>query len=444
MALSGAKLLTSPRLAWRRLRSSPVLTYAVSTVVSQASSIVIAPLLARLYSPAAFGAYATFYALAAIAGTVVGLALNNAILLEDDDESAFRTALSALIVPAVLSCGFLLLLVIVPDGVLHRFFPSIEPELLYLLPFTVLSAVAFQIGYTCLLRMGRYRVLSVNRVFLAAVTSILQVSIGWLRLGALGLIIANLAGYICAGMAIWRSVLRENSPATVRLTLSATRAMYKKHRKFPLYTMPAQLVNNTANYIPDILIGRLFGASVLGQYSLGMRTVGMPLAFITTTAQDVFRREASLEYVSEHGCARSFRKWFTIMVVTAIGLLVPVLFAVSWLLPRVFGSEWSDSAAYVQAVAGLLIVRYISSPLSYVWIITGRQQLDLYWQLGLLFIAATSLLVPSWLWPDMSAVTRLAIFGCATAAWYAFALLLSYRWSRTPQCLAADLDARAQ
>lgn len=432
MASARAKLFAAPRTAWQRLRASPVLMFAVATAVSQASSVLIAPIVSRLYSPSAFGTYATFYALAAIAGTVVGLALHNAILLEEDDERAFEAALSALVAPAIMNGGFLLILVVVPDGILRRIFPAIEAELLYFLPFTVLGAVVFQIGYTWLLRIGQYRVLSLNRLALAAITSVLQVGIGTLRLGAVGLIVANLLGYVCAGIAIWRGV-RDHSPKISRLSSTAARQVYRKHRALPIYTMPAQLVNSAASYLPDILIGRIFGASVLGHYSLGMRTVGTPLGFITSTAQDVFRREAALEYASEHGCPRSFRKWFVVMLASASGLLIPLLLALPLLLPRVFGTEWSDSAVYVQAVAGLLIVRYISSPLSYVWIVTGRQRLDLYWQLGLLFISTVSLLGPSWLLPESSAVVRLAIFGSAVASWYVFALILSFRWSRSQE-----------
>lgn len=424
--------IPSPTALWAKAKSSPVFAFSAATAVAQVFPLVVAPLISRLYSPAAFGGYATFYAVAIILGTVAALSMQNVILIEEKDEDAFAAMIVVLLAPLTFSLTIALALVLAPARLLLDLFPQIDPRLLLLLPLTVVFSSVFQVGYVWLLRMGQYRVLAANKIILAATTAGVQVGIGFLHIGALGLVLANLAGYCLATLAVWRVVFSDEKRRARAPTLQAVRDVYLRHRNFPLYTTPAQLLNSTANYIPDLLIGRLFGAEVLGQYSLGMRMVAMPLAFLATTVQDVFRRDSSREFAATGGCERSFARILIVTSGVAVLLLAPGIFLLRWVFPLVFGVEWSSAAFYIQAMAALLIVRFVSSPLSFVWIVTGRQKHDLQWQLGLLFITVASLFLPRWLAGSIPPVEQFMIFGTSVASWYGLALYLSFRWSRTP------------
>lgn len=422
----------SPTALWTKVKTSPVFAFSAATAIAQVFPLAVAPLLSRLYSPAAFGGYATFYAASIILGTVAALSMHNVILVEENDEDAFPATFVILVAPVAFSFALLAVLLLAPSRLLGELFPQIDPGMLLLLPATILCASVFQAGYMWLLRMGRYRALAANKLILAAATAGLQVGIGFLQVEAMGLILANLAGYVLAIFAVWRVVLSDAERGIRLPALSDVRRIYSRHRNFPLFTTPAQLVNSTANYLPDLLIGRLFGVEVLGQYSLGMRMVAMPLAFLATTVQDVFRRDSSREFATTGGCQRSFSRIFMVTSGVAALFLAPGIFMLPWVFPWVFGDQWSSAAFYIQAMAALLIVRFVSSPLSYVWIVTGRQKQDLQWQLGLLVVTVASLLLPGWLAGPLTAVEQFMIFGTSVASWYALALYLSFRWSRTP------------
>ena len=424
--------IPTPTALWTKAKASPVFAFSAATGVAQVFPLAVAPLLSRLYSPAAFGGYATFYAVSIVLGTVAALSMHNVILVEEKDEDAFAATFVILAAPLAFSLALAAVLLLAPGHLLTKLFPQIDPRMLLLLPATVLSASVFQAGYTWLLRMGRYRALAANKLILAAATAGLQVGIGFLQIEALGLILANLAGYILAILAVWGVVLSSRERSFRLPAIPEIRSTYARHQKFPLFTTPAQFVNSTANYLPDLLIGRMFGAEVLGQYSLGMRMVAMPLAFLTTTVQEVFRRDSSREFAATGGCQRSFYRIFMLTSGVAVLLLAPGIFVLPWVFPWVFGDQWSNAAFYIQAMAALLIVRFVSSPLSYVWIVTGRQKHDLQWQLGLLVITVASLFLPGRLAGPVTAVEQFVIFGTSVASWYALALYLSFRWSRTP------------
>jgi O-antigen/teichoic acid export membrane protein len=411
------------------VRDDPVYAFAAATALSQVFPAIVAPLLSRLYSPAAFGGYATFYAIVAIASTVAAFSMHNAILTEPDDDDAAIATTCSLVAPILFAALFSLVLAVTPDAILHAVFPSIAPDLLRWLPLTILVAVVFQIGYTWLLRSGKYRELAANKLLLAAATAGLQIAIGLAQLETLGFILANLAGYGVALVAVWRLVLQDHRFTRNWPRASALRAFYRKHHRFATYTTPAQLVNGGSNYLPDLMIGRLFGAEVLGQYSLGMRMVVMPLAFVATTAQDVYRRESAREHAETGGSQRTFRKGFTIMSSAAVFLLLPVILSLPFLFPVVFGARWADAGHYVLAMAALLLVRFVSSPLSYTWIVAGKQRQDLFWQVGLLALTVATLSLPLYWLPGITPTQLFLVYGNSVAGWYLLALYFSYRWS---------------
>lgn len=417
----------------QRMQDNPVYAFAMATAVSQLFPVMVAPLLSRLYSPAAFGGYATFYAIAVIAGTIAALSMHNAILTEANDSAAAVASVNSLVAPVLFAILLLIVLTCLPGSILVTAFPQIDPHLLYWLPLTLAISSIFQIGYTWLLRLGMYRELAINKLLLAASTAGLQIAVGLAQLETGGLILANLAGYTLALVAVWRLVLRDRRFIWYWPRLPALFAFYRKQQQFALYTTPAQLVNSGSSYLPDLMIGRIFGAEVLGQYSLGMRMVAMPLAFLASTAQDVYRRESAREFSETGGCPHTFRKGFTVMTGAAILLLLPGIMLLPHLFPWIFGERWLHAGYYVQAMSALLLVRFVSSPLSYTWIVAGKQQQDLYWQVGLLLLTLAALSLPKHWFPGITPVQQLLFFGSTVAVWYLFALYLSFRWSRQPK-----------
>jgi hypothetical protein len=77
-------------------------------------------------------------------------------------------------------------------------------------------------------------------------------------------------------------------------------------------------------------------------------------------------------------------------------------------------------------------VRFISSPLSYVWIIRGKQHLDFLWQIGLLGIGLASLIVWPMLNPQASLYSTLWVYSLVVGAWYLLAITISYHLSKQP------------
>ena len=196
--------------------------------------------------------------------------------------------------------------------------------------------------------------------------------------------------------------------------------------------MPSSLVNSMSQFLPDLLINRFFGPALLGQYALAVRMLNMPIAFLSASIQDFFRQQASAEFNDRGHCRSSFWRFTALTLAGALLFILPVIVLIPYIFPLVFGSQWTEAGTLIQAVAFLTIVRFISSPISYVWIIQRQQSLDFLWQIGLLSLGLATLILPPVLDPGITLFSTLRVYSLAVGAWYVLAIAVSYRLSGHP------------
>lgn len=384
----------------------------------------------RLYSPEEFGLFAVFAAFATILSTAGSLALHNAILVEKEDAGAIQVAVLALLVTVGMSALIFVALVIVPDRLLQSAF---GPQAARLLPWsviTVLMSGTLITIYTWFIRIGSYPLLTRSKLVQGLSTVAVQIGIGWMQIGAIGLIFANIFGFVLAILLLAPSFVRAASAHLKQLSRQSLLASFGQHRALAVYTVPAQLINSIGSQLPELLINRFFGAYLLGQYSLANRVINQPLSFIAISAQDIFREKCSSEFRTSGNCKTSFNAFFVALTILSVAILIPLTLITPTLFGFVFGSNWTDAGIFVQALAVLIGVRFISSPLSYVWILRGRQRLDMLWQVGLLLLTVGVFLGTSALWAKATLTDTLLVYSGVVGFWYVICIYLSYRFAR--------------
>ncbi|WP_459942961.1 lipopolysaccharide biosynthesis protein, partial [Deferrisoma palaeochoriense] len=165
-----------------------VAALAGGTAASQALTLAVAPVLSRLYAPDAFGIFSVYASLVAVVSVFVGLRLDLAIHLpEDDDEAAevLSTALAAtagcsLVVGAGVWLGGPWLAARLGD-------PRVAGYL-WVLPASLLGAGVFQAFRMWGVRRGAFRGLAAGSFVQAAGQAAAQVIMGLGGLGPGGLI----------------------------------------------------------------------------------------------------------------------------------------------------------------------------------------------------------------------------------------------------------------
>ena len=340
--------------------------------ISQMIPLMSAPIISRLYTQTDFGEYAIFYGVVAIITSVIHLSLQNGILLEETDEGAACLALLSLSVCFVIAGSMAIAYLITPIEIFEHLFGIGFVGLLPFLPITLALTGAYTCLYTWWVRRNLFSELGFNQLVLAFSTAVVQVAIGLVGLDVIGFVYANIIGNILALMLLVRVFLRDMQSLDHNFGRVRALGAFQKHRNLVVFTTPSGLLNSGASYLPDFLLNALFGAALLGQYSLANRVVNMPLAFFSSAVQDIFRQQAAREYNLTGVCKETFNKFLIVMTMAALLILVPVVLALPLVFPVIFGEQWVEAGKLMQPLVVLIGLRFISSPLSYVWIIKGR------------------------------------------------------------------------
>jgi O-antigen/teichoic acid export membrane protein len=93
-------------------------------------------------------------------------------------------------------------------------------------------------------------------------------------------------------------------------------------------------------------------------------------------------------------CTHAYRYTFKVLTLLGLGPSL-VLFAFSpTLFALVFGESWRAAGELAQILAPLYFLNFIASPLSYVFFISGRQKIDLLWQVALFAMTLSAFVAP--------------------------------------------------
>ena len=391
--------------------------------IAQAIPLLGSLVIARLYAPAEFGAFSTWLGVVMTAAVLVTGRLEMALVIEEDGEPR-RFALAATLaticgVAAVLFVLVLGVYLVEPD--IRHFTPGL---LLAFLTATLLTAVA-QTWQSWAAAEGRYRELSWIRIAQALGVTGVQVLTGWLAPSTLGLALGHTLGVLLGVIA---AVCMTPLPLRTFLPWAGfcakLRAFWVQHRRFPLFALPADFINTTAGQLPLFFITSKFGLEAAGLYALAARILGGPISLLGTAVLDVFKRSAATSYRELGHCRDEYLRTFRVLAVLGALLALGVFVVAESLFARAFGEAWRQAGVIAVWLMPMFVLRFVASPLSYVFYIAGGQKVDLVWQCGLLSMTALAFVAG----PDFEASVK--AYAAGYAGMYVIYLLLSYRYSK--------------
>ncbi len=164
----------------------------------------------------------------------------------------------------------------------------------------------------------------------------------------------------------------------------------RRYKTFPLFDLPASLLNTATYELPVLLLGLFFLESVVGEFGLAMRVVALPSVFISASLAQVFYQRANEAY-SKHGHARdvvapSLRTllYVALPCYLLLGLFAPELFGL------VFGEAWREAGVFAAALSPLCFFMFLVAPVSQLFLIYGKQNILLRFQLVYFIASAVS------------------------------------------------------
>jgi O-antigen/teichoic acid export membrane protein len=355
-------------------------------------------------------------------GTVATLQFHEAILAEKSNRYAGQLVFLCLICGSIvatltltLSFGMSLLLSS------NEIFGTLGVWI-WLLPVSVMvTALVHSVNFYCN-RVGEFRYLAIMPAVMSTTTVSLSLLFGYWQWGANGLLTSYFAGHAIVALgAIWMLVrLKINAGS-----LKSWRVLFRRHRKFVFFTLPARFVGEFNHQVPIYALGYLGTGVAVGFFTRARTLVTLPISLVARAVGQVYRQKGSEDYRSTNSCRVVFRKTLFGLVLLAapsIGLLAffgPALFLL------VLGPNWRGAGEIAQILAPMLFLRMITAPLSSTLFFTGNQVLDFYKELGSSLVLILGLFFAVFLSRDAYLVV--AVFSITMSAKYLVELAISYR-----------------
>jgi O-antigen/teichoic acid export membrane protein len=370
--------------------SRNVLTLMTGTTIAQAIPIAISPILTRIYSPADFGLFALFIAIASIFGSIANGRYELAIMLPKKDEDAINIFALGFIITSIISISLLILVVIFNDF-FTKLLKNEEISLwLYFVPLMVFFTGVWNILNYFNNRKKLYKDIANATIIKSIVLAIVQLSLGFIKQGVFGLITGQIASQAFSNTKLFLNILRDKVLVS-KISKVKIIALAKRYKDFPKLSMWGIFANTLSTQSTNILISSLFSVVTLGFYSLVQRVLDVPSALIGGAIGQVFFQEATKEKEKTGKAINSFDKTIKKLLIIGIPSFGVLFFVVEDLFAIVFGEEWRIAGTYAKIVTPLFFIRFVVATVSNINNVFELQKLALLWQVTLLFLSIGSL-----------------------------------------------------
>ncbi|MDR6304582.1 O-antigen/teichoic acid export membrane protein [Nitrobacter vulgaris] len=344
----------------------------IGPLLSQVFALALVPVLFRLYTPQDFGIWAAIQAGAIIAGSLVSLRFDLALVLERDLVAASQLLFA--IIAVVLASSLVMAVAIV-----------VSSSFLYVLGIDAISA-ALGWGWLVLLglstvfqswlmRAGAFGSVSVALVLSAGVTNLVQLGGGMFGYG-IWLIVGSIAGQAAALMfSIWKVTHGADHPVWRALNFEAMWMMLRKNKRFPQFSLPFTALSLLRERAPIFIIGAFGPPALVGLYSQAWRLTHFPSGLTSAALRPVFFHRTATEGLTSQG--RSVDGLVRCLLLASSSWIAFVIYGDDALFNFLLGTQWQGvgllAASLVMPAALFTITNWMDRLLDAV----GRQDVNL-------------------------------------------------------------------
>ncbi len=357
------------------------------SILAQLITLIFSPIMTRLYTPDQIGEYTLLLTAVSIFGQIVALRYDVAIVTEQNEENIFPIVkLSfwlSLVLSIVISAGYAISYIVAHQSITSILFNTAFIFLLLFLTGITNILVSFNNRYR------EYKIITKVHVMRNLAKEVVMTAGGLLYPHSLGLAISQVAGTVFGVKEQSRSLNEKSDKfaAFKKISREDCLEVAKRHKKQALFSTPAIFANNFSYSSINIFVEALFGASVLGFYSISYRILGMPLSLISNNISKVYFEEAARQYDNNGNYRRSFLKISALLFLIAIPFVLGLMLFAPAVCAFAFGKDYYTAGVYIRYLAPMFGIRLIVSPLTVGMQISGKQHKELLVQL--MFIIAS-------------------------------------------------------
>ena len=354
-----------------------ILTLMSGTVLAQAIPIAITPLLSRIYTEEDFGLLAIYISIATVVSVIATGRYEMAILLPKQDEDAINVAALSMVIVSFFTLISFLIVFFFNTWITEMLKTPEISFWLYFVPISIFFLGLFNVLSYFNNRLKTYKDIAQATVYKAVVQSFVQLSVGYLKVGATGLISGNILSNFVANLRLLKNVL-SHKRLIHSISLAGMKDMAKRYRNFPKFSTWAILANSLSVHLINLIITPLYNAATLGFYYMVQRILGLPIALVSNSVSQVFLQEASKEKRDTGKSTKSFLKTLKKMLLVGIPSFTILYFIIEFVFVFFLGENWAIAGTYAQILVPFFFVKFVSSPMGIMMIVFEKQKMELF------------------------------------------------------------------
>lgn len=390
-----------------------VLKLVTGSVFAQGLGVLVAPIVARLFAPEAFGVAALFASITGIIGVVACLRYELAIMLPKTDEEAANLLCLSLFFVFIIT-GISVLIIFFAGDVIVNLLNS--PELkkyLWLVPVAVfIGGTSLPLNYWNS-RTKHFGRLSIARIVSSVVAQTTKLGAGLAGFVSGGVLIGTgILGQIVStfvlGGQIWRDD-RKLFKANIRWENMI--AGLKRYKKFPIITTWSLLLNTLSNQMSIWILAFFFSPIVVGFYAMTRIVLGMPAGLVGGAVAQVFLQKAAEANNYSNNLSNVVEGVFKRLVSLGIFPFLLLVFIGKDTFIIVFGIRWAEAGVYTQILSLSILFSFIASPISTLFSVLEKQGNGLFFNVIFFFTRTIAIIAGGLIGDERIALGLFAVAG---------------------------------
>lgn len=371
-----------------------VLKIVSGSVIAQALSVLLIPIITRIYSPNDFGIFQLILSISGILTIVSTFSYQFSIILPKEDEDSVNIVVLCIILVTLTSLltgiGILFLPVNI-DDILNA--PGASRYLIYLPIIVFLNGLFFVQNYW-LSRRIRFGVIAGARVSNTLLGKVFQIGLAKWIVSPVSLLVGLIAGYVFADLFMLKGI-KKDIQIFKKVSIKRMKEVAIQHKNFPLFSSWSTIANTISPQVPTFLLALFYGPTVVGHYSLAYQVVNMPMVIVGNAIGQVFFQKVSeVKNGNVDGDVKTvveevYKKLISIGIFPMILLMI----IGEQVFTFAFGESWSVSGIYVRILLPWIFLVFLSSPISTLYSIYDKQSVWLTFSIILLISRVVALFI---------------------------------------------------
>jgi O-antigen/teichoic acid export membrane protein len=360
--------------------------------------LVLTPIIARLYTPDAYGTFATINALIMNLSLVLTIGYIDAFQIPKSQKDFFALVKLSVVLVTFFSVLIAVLVLLFFDTISQKVNLQGQNYWLHSIGPAILLLGLFQIIGSWNIRDKRNSKNTRSSIVGTLLSRGTTIGYGYFYGSNFsGLILGDMILKVSNLFLAFNRQVAEKVKEVVRVPFSEVIQIFKKYKDYPLYVFPGNYVGLLSNQLPIFWFASI-SSTVTGYFSFASSMLEIPLRLLGYSLGNVFAQKSAEAYHQ----SLSYFKEISLRLLTKLlifGIPSFTLLAIfgDLVFDMVFGHTWRIAGLFAGIMALYYILLLCTSTLNSIFYVLNKGSLYLAIQIGLLVLRVLVFLVGYWL-----------------------------------------------